>query len=109
MFNVHFFCAVLLQRRVEEVSKVCESRSKEQEKSFRLNFQWTCIKYDFQSDVNECHCFCYLLQNKIISFTWFALKFLCIHVDAILQNDSFSHRLGIKVIAMADQRSIIIF
>uniref|UniRef100_A0A8C2HN30 Nuclear pore glycoprotein p62 n=1 Tax=Cyprinus carpio TaxID=7962 RepID=A0A8C2HN30_CYPCA len=31
--------SVLLQRRVEEVSKVCESRSKEQEKSFRLNFQ----------------------------------------------------------------------
>uniref|UniRef100_W5L3N9 Nuclear pore glycoprotein p62 n=1 Tax=Astyanax mexicanus TaxID=7994 RepID=W5L3N9_ASTMX len=29
----------LLQRRVEEVSKLCESRSKEQEKSFRLNFQ----------------------------------------------------------------------
>ncbi|KAG5264032.1 hypothetical protein AALO_G00271390 [Alosa alosa] len=31
--------SVLLQRRVEEVSKLCESRSKEQEKSFRLNFQ----------------------------------------------------------------------
>ncbi|XP_056097977.1 nucleoporin 62 like isoform X2 [Rhinichthys klamathensis goyatoka] len=31
--------SVLLQRRVEEVSKVCENRSKEQEKSFRLNFQ----------------------------------------------------------------------
>lgn len=32
---------VLLQRRVEEVSKLCESRSKEHEKSFRLNFQWS--------------------------------------------------------------------
>ncbi|KAI5104961.1 nuclear pore glycoprotein p62 [Silurus meridionalis] len=31
--------SVLLQRRVEEVSKLCESRSKEQEKSFRLSFQ----------------------------------------------------------------------
>ncbi|XP_063046204.1 nucleoporin 62 like [Engraulis encrasicolus] len=31
--------SVLLQRRVEEVSKLCESRSKEQEKNFRLNFQ----------------------------------------------------------------------
>uniref|UniRef100_A0A672L2F3 Nuclear pore glycoprotein p62 n=1 Tax=Sinocyclocheilus grahami TaxID=75366 RepID=A0A672L2F3_SINGR len=31
--------SALLQRRVEEVSKLCESRSKEQEKSFRLNFQ----------------------------------------------------------------------
>uniref|UniRef100_A0A672KWM5 Nuclear pore glycoprotein p62 n=1 Tax=Sinocyclocheilus grahami TaxID=75366 RepID=A0A672KWM5_SINGR len=31
--------SVLLHRRVEEVSKLCESRSKEQEKSFRLNFQ----------------------------------------------------------------------
>ncbi|XP_052005803.1 nuclear pore glycoprotein p62-like [Xyrauchen texanus] len=31
--------SVLLQRRVEEVSKLCENRSKEQEKSFRLNFQ----------------------------------------------------------------------
>ncbi|XP_030650215.1 nucleoporin 62 like [Chanos chanos] len=31
--------SVLLQRRVEEVSKLCESRSKEQEKSFRLHFQ----------------------------------------------------------------------
>lgn len=31
--------SVLLQRRVEEVSKLCESRRKEQEKSFRLNFQ----------------------------------------------------------------------
>ncbi|KAF4105298.1 nucleoporin 62 like [Onychostoma macrolepis] len=31
--------SVLLQRRVQEVSKLCESRSKEQEKSFRLNFQ----------------------------------------------------------------------
>ncbi|XP_056328661.1 nucleoporin 62 like isoform X2 [Danio aesculapii] len=31
--------SVLLQRRVEEVSKLCDSRSKEQEKSFRLNFQ----------------------------------------------------------------------
>uniref|UniRef100_A0A8C1DNR9 Nuclear pore glycoprotein p62 n=1 Tax=Cyprinus carpio carpio TaxID=630221 RepID=A0A8C1DNR9_CYPCA len=39
ILNLYSFCAVLLQRRVEEVSKVCESRSKEQEKSFRLNFQ----------------------------------------------------------------------
>ncbi|XP_060783487.1 nucleoporin 62 like isoform X2 [Neoarius graeffei] len=31
--------SVLLQRRVEEVSKLCESRSKEQDKSFRLSFQ----------------------------------------------------------------------
>uniref|UniRef100_A0A8C1PZV3 Nuclear pore glycoprotein p62 n=1 Tax=Cyprinus carpio TaxID=7962 RepID=A0A8C1PZV3_CYPCA len=31
--------SVLLHRRVEEVSKLCESRSKEQEKSFRINFQ----------------------------------------------------------------------
>ncbi|XP_065105232.2 nucleoporin 62 like [Paramisgurnus dabryanus] len=31
--------SALLQRRVEEVSKLCENRSKEQEKSFRLNFQ----------------------------------------------------------------------
>ncbi|XP_059372531.1 nucleoporin 62 like [Carassius carassius] len=31
--------SVLLGRRVEEVSKLCESRSKEQEKGFRLNFQ----------------------------------------------------------------------
>ncbi|XP_047658591.1 nucleoporin 62 like isoform X2 [Tachysurus fulvidraco] len=31
--------SVLLQRRVEEVSKLCESRSREQEKSFRLSFQ----------------------------------------------------------------------
>ncbi|XP_016308767.1 nuclear pore glycoprotein p62-like isoform X2 [Sinocyclocheilus anshuiensis] len=31
--------SVLLHRRVEEVSKLCESRSKDQEKSFRLNFQ----------------------------------------------------------------------
>ncbi|XP_051505415.1 nucleoporin 62 like [Myxocyprinus asiaticus] len=31
--------SVLLQRRVEEVSKLCGNRSKEQEKSFRLNFQ----------------------------------------------------------------------
>uniref|UniRef100_A0A8C2BXW6 Nuclear pore glycoprotein p62 n=1 Tax=Cyprinus carpio TaxID=7962 RepID=A0A8C2BXW6_CYPCA len=30
---------ILLHRRVEEVSKLCESRSKEQEKSFRINFQ----------------------------------------------------------------------
>ncbi|KAA0709067.1 Nuclear pore glycoprotein p62 62 kDa nucleoporin [Triplophysa tibetana] len=31
--------SVLLQRRLEEVSKLCDNRSKEQEKSFRLNFQ----------------------------------------------------------------------
>ncbi|XP_059378159.1 nuclear pore glycoprotein p62-like isoform X2 [Carassius carassius] len=31
--------SVFLHRRVEEVSKLCDSRSKEQEKSFRLNFQ----------------------------------------------------------------------
>lgn len=81
MFNIYFLCAVLLQRRVEEVSKLCENRSKEQEKSFRLNFQWSSIKKKFQSDVNECHCFCYLLQNKIISFTWFPLnKFLFVFI-----------------------------
>lgn len=37
--NDYFLYAVLLQRRVEEVSKLCESRSKEQDKSFRLSFQ----------------------------------------------------------------------
>ncbi|KPP73464.1 nuclear pore glycoprotein p62-like [Scleropages formosus] len=31
--------SVLLQRRVEEVSKLCESRRKEQEKSFHINFE----------------------------------------------------------------------
>ncbi|XP_026135353.1 nuclear pore glycoprotein p62-like isoform X2 [Carassius auratus] len=31
--------SVFLHRRVEEVSKLCDSRSKEQEKSFPLNFQ----------------------------------------------------------------------
>uniref|UniRef100_A0A8C2BDL4 Nuclear pore glycoprotein p62 n=1 Tax=Cyprinus carpio TaxID=7962 RepID=A0A8C2BDL4_CYPCA len=39
MLDTYLFCAVLLHRRVEEVSKLCESRSKEQEKSFRINFQ----------------------------------------------------------------------
>lgn len=28
----------LLQRKVEEVTKVCESRRKEQERSFRITF-----------------------------------------------------------------------
>ncbi|KAJ8405740.1 hypothetical protein AAFF_G00311770 [Aldrovandia affinis] len=31
--------SVLLQRRVEEVSKLCDSRRKEQEKSFRITFE----------------------------------------------------------------------
>lgn len=39
VYDLFCLCVVLLQRRVEEVSKLCENRSKEQEKSFRLNFQ----------------------------------------------------------------------
>lgn len=30
--------SALLQRKVEEVTKVCESRRKEQERSFRITF-----------------------------------------------------------------------
>ena len=35
--------SVLLQRRVEEVSKLCDNQRKEQEKTFRLTFDWSGI------------------------------------------------------------------
>lgn len=50
--------SVLLQRRVEEVSKMCDNQRKEQEKTFRLTFDWLetiqTICICFTITYNEC-------------------------------------------------------